>query len=126
MRTSQGIPFGGRAILYNPDSFQDSEEVIIYSREEFRRTYRALHNHVNDIFLMDRSLTGDDNRRLMGHWHWIMKRIHIINSEADSFLSVRPSQGYLDTYFNNPVKITEEEMLESLSELSEESKKVLM
>ncbi len=58
-------------------NLQDREEVIIYSREEFKRTYRAMHNHVNDIFLMDHHLSRDDNIKLMGHWHWIMERIHI-------------------------------------------------
>ncbi|HOI39444.1 MAG TPA: hypothetical protein PL168_01830 [Methanobacterium sp.] len=77
MRTSQGILFGDRARLYDSESFQDREEVIIYSREEFKRTYRAMHNHVNDIFLMDHHLSRDDNIKLMGHWHWIMERIHI-------------------------------------------------
>ncbi|HOI39443.1 MAG TPA: hypothetical protein PL168_01825 [Methanobacterium sp.] len=45
--------------------------------------------------------------------------------DLDSFLSFRPSQSHLDTYLNSPVRITEDEMLDSLSELSEESGKVL-
>lgn len=124
MRTSQAVPLMEKARIYDSESFRDREEVIIYPREEFKRTYRAIHNHVNDIFLMNH-LSNDDNRKLMGHWHRIMERIHIINLDLDSFLSFRPSQGYLDTYLNFPVRIVEDEMLDSLSELSEEPEKVL-
>jgi hypothetical protein len=125
MRVSQGIPLGMKAMLYDSDSFHDREEVIIYSKEEFRRTYVAMHNQVHDIFLMDQLQDQEDNRKLIGHWYWIMEKIHIINSELDSFLSVKPTQSYLDTYLDNPVKIREDDVLESLGEHSKESRKAL-
>jgi hypothetical protein len=76
MRVSQGMPVGAKAKLYDPDSFHDREEVIIYSREEFKRTYVAMHNQVHDIFLMERLWDQEDNKKLMGQWYWIMGKIH--------------------------------------------------
>ncbi|HHT19466.1 MAG TPA: hypothetical protein GXZ72_07900 [Methanobacterium sp.] len=123
MRVSQGIPVGAKAKLYDPDSFHDREEVIIYSREEFKRTYVAMHNQVHDIFLMERLWDQEDNKKLMGQWYWIMGKIHIINSELDSFLSAKPSQSYLDAYLHSPIKKREDNGLGSLIKLASESRK---
>lgn len=120
MRVSHGIPFGAKAMLYDPDSFQDHEEVIIYQREEFKRVYGIMHDYVKDIFLMDYRLGRDDTRKLMGHWPWIMERINIINLELDSLLGEKPSQAYLDTYLYNTIGNSEKEMVESLSRISKE------
>lgn len=124
MRVSQGIPLGAKSVLFDPDSFQDREEVIIYSRKEFKRTYRAMHNQVRDILLMDHLRDQEDTKKLMGYWYWIMKRVHIINSDLDSFLSFKPTQSYLDTYLQSSVKIREDDILEYLGELWREPEKI--
>jgi hypothetical protein len=125
MKVSQGIPFGAKAMLYDPDSFQDHEEVIIYQREEFKRVYEIMHDYMKDIFLMDHLLDRDDTRRLINHWAWIMERINIINLEMNSLLGETQSQTYLDTYLSNPVGKRVEEIAESLSIISEESEEEL-
>jgi len=52
-----------------------------------------------------------------------MGKIHIINSELDSFLSAKPSQSYLDAYLHSPIKKREDNGLGSLIKLASESRK---
>lgn len=125
MRISQGIPLGARTVLYDPYSFQDHEEVIIYQREEFRRTYRIMQGYLDDIFQVSHGVDRDDPNGLMGYWAWIMERINIINMELDSLIVEKPSQGYLDTYLYITVDVAEEEVLESLDWISGEYREVL-
>lgn len=116
MRASQGMPFGAKAIAYHPELFKKNEEVILFERNEFKRTFTTIHEYLNDIFLKDYSLWGDINSdSLAGYWPWIMERIHIINLSLELFLVESPCQSYLDTYIHNPVKASEEELVESLS-----------
>jgi hypothetical protein len=35
MRVSEGVPKGRFAELYNPEMFQEHEEVIVFTRDEF-------------------------------------------------------------------------------------------
>lgn len=71
MRASQGIPHGPKARLYYPELFQDHEEVIVYEREEFRRTFTNLRNNIRDIFWMDISLKSDkEYYQACGHYSW--------------------------------------------------------
>jgi hypothetical protein len=44
MRASQGVLSGMKVMPYNPEMFQEYEEVIIYPREEFERNFRAIKN----------------------------------------------------------------------------------
>jgi hypothetical protein len=39
MRLSQGVPCGRKLELYNPELFNKQEEVIIFVRDKFNRTY---------------------------------------------------------------------------------------
>ena len=36
MRMSQGVPQGRFAELYNPEMFTEQDEVIVFTREEFK------------------------------------------------------------------------------------------
>lgn len=121
MRASQGIPHGPKARPYHPELFQNHEEVIVYEREEFKRNFKAMRNSIGDIFLMYLGLDVENDFMLLGQWPRIMERIHIINLELNSFFSEKPVQCCLDTYMHNPVKDTEQQLVESLSNQSIES-----
>ncbi|OPX57687.1 MAG: hypothetical protein A4E25_02062 [Methanobacterium sp. PtaB.Bin024] len=115
MRASQAVPFGAMAILYHPKLFSQHEEVIIYERDEFRRTFSSIRNCIQEIFLKNHQLNQQQNRRrLMGEWIWIMKQVHIINNDLEDFFTETPCQGYMDTYMHNLVESTEEGIMESL------------
>jgi len=115
LRASQAVPFGAKAILYHPKLFSDHEEVIIYERDEFRRTFSSIRDYIQEIFLKNHQLEQQQNsRRLMGEWFWIMERVHIINNNLEDFFTQTPCQGYMDTYIHNPVESVKEGASESL------------
>jgi hypothetical protein len=114
MKVSQAVPFGAKAMLYHPELFNSHEEVIIYERNEFRRTFNSIRNNIKDIILKDHQLKEQESCRVMGQWFWTMDRIHIINSTLDSFFTETPCQSYLDAYIPSPVVTVEEEVAESL------------
>ena len=49
MRISEGVPNGRIAELYNPEMFQELEEVIVFAREEFNRIYRSIQEQIDYI-----------------------------------------------------------------------------
>ena len=115
MRASQAVPFGAKVILYHPELFSEHEEVIIYERDEFRRTFNNIRDSVQEIIIKNQQQEQQQNsRRLMGEWMWIMERIHLINNNLEDFFTETPCQGYLDTYIHNSGESEEGELLESL------------
>lgn len=42
MRVSEGILRGRKVQLYHPELFSDHEEVVIYTRDAFRRNYLSI------------------------------------------------------------------------------------
>ena len=108
MRASQAMPFGAKAILYRPKLFSDHEEVIIYERDEFRRTFNNIRDCIQEIILKNHQLEQQQNSRgLMGEWIWIMERIHLIDNNLEDFFTDNSCQGFLDTYIPNPVESEE-------------------
>jgi hypothetical protein len=63
MRVSEGVPNGRFAELYNPEMFQEREEVIVFTREEFNRFYTSMQDqidYINEIDLyLDRMKNGN-------------------------------------------------------------------
>lgn len=62
MRVSEGVPNGRIAELSHPEMFQEHEEVIVFTRNEFNRFYNSMIEQINyvnnmDLFL-DRSEDG--------------------------------------------------------------------
>ena len=54
MRVSEGIPRGRIAELYNTEMFQEREEVIVFTREEFCRFYNSMQEqieYINNIYM---------------------------------------------------------------------------
>lgn len=58
MRVSEGVPRGRIAELYNPDMFQEREEVIVFTRDEFSRFYNSMHEQIDYINGIDLCLNG--------------------------------------------------------------------
>ena len=105
MRVSEGVPIGQFAELYNPEMFQEHEEVIVFTREEFNSFYNSMLDeieYINRIYLF---LDRNQEWKLIGYWPKIMERISILNLNMDSLLK-QPEQCYLDSSIFNPVKST--------------------
>ena len=49
MRVSEGVPRGRIVELYNPGLFQEREEVIVFTRDEFSRTYTSMREQIDYI-----------------------------------------------------------------------------
>ena len=47
MRMNEGVPKGRIAELYTPDMFQEHEEVIVFTREEFNRFYTSMMDQID-------------------------------------------------------------------------------
>jgi len=107
MRFSKGTTKGRFAEITNPDVFNEQEEVIVFTREEFGWMYRSILNqvdYVNDIAL---KLDPNDTWKLMGYWPKIMERVHIIDKNMDMLLTEKPQQAYLDAFLygtTTPIK----------------------
>lgn len=95
---SQGVPCGRKVELYNPELFDEHEEVVIFTREEFNRTYESIMEHMNFINLRDIGLDRTEDWKLLGYWPEIMEHIHIIGLNVNTIFDEKPVQSYLDTY----------------------------
>jgi hypothetical protein len=61
MRVSEGVPNGRIAELYSPEMFQEREEVIVFTREEFNRTFTSMWEQIDYINKVDCILIGVKN-----------------------------------------------------------------
>ncbi len=91
-------------ILYDPELFQEHEEVIVFTRDELNRRIRSIIDeieYVNKIYLnLDRS----EEWKLIGIWPKIMQSVHHIDLNMDLIFKKEPLQSYLDTYIYDDVK----------------------
>jgi hypothetical protein len=103
MRVSEGVPKGRIAELYNPEMFEEHEEVIVFTREEFNRFYTFMQDQIDYINKIDLYLDRREKWKLIGYWPKIMERLCILDVNMDSILKKEPSlQCYLDaSLFNN-------------------------
>ncbi|MBZ2167039.1 hypothetical protein [Methanobacterium spitsbergense] len=107
MRVSEGIPNGRIAELSNPEMFQDHEEVIVFTRNEFNRFYTSMMEQINYINKIDLYLDRNEDWKLIGYWPKLMEKVHIIDVNMESILTKEPSlQTYLDASIYNTVKTT--------------------
>jgi len=121
MRVSQGVPCGRKIELYHPELLNDHEEVIIYTRDEFRRTFSLMQEQMDFIIKLDMRLKMKDDYHLWGGWPVIMERVHILGSGLNSFYSDKLSQAYLDTYLHEEVRAEEDNTVKSVVKEAEES-----
>jgi len=99
MRVSEGEPRGRFTELYNQGIFQEHEEVIVFTRQEFNRIYTSIQEQIDYINRTDLHLDWSQDWKLIGYWPKIMERVHILDANMDSIFKKDPLQCYLDTYF---------------------------
>ena len=68
MRVSEAVPNGRIAELYNPELFQEHEEVIIFAREDFNRTYNSIIEQIEYINKISVHLDDGEDWKLLGYW----------------------------------------------------------
>jgi hypothetical protein len=107
MKVSQGVLCGRRVQLYHPELFKEHEEVIIFTREEFRRIYESMVQQIEHITRLDMSLDRSEAWKMLGVWPKIMERAHLLNLNLESILINKPLQAYLDTYVYDNTELPE-------------------
>lgn len=117
MRLSQGVLCGRRIELYNPEFFEEHEEVIIFSREEFRRMYQSMAVQINHLHRLDMGLDRGEGWKLMGFWPKFMECIPILNLNLGGVFNNKPLQTYLDSYIYDDTDIIEKTAINSLNEI---------
>jgi len=117
MRLSQGVLCGRRIKLYNPEFFEEHEEVIIFTREEFRRMYQSMDVQINHLHRLDMGLDRGEEWKLMGIWPKFMEYIHILTLNLESIFNNKPLQTYLDSYIYDGVDIIEKTTIKSLNKV---------
>jgi hypothetical protein len=104
MRVSEGVPEGRIAEVYHPELFQEHEEVIVFTREEFSRAYISIKSQLDYIVKVDLHLDRSEDWKLMGYWPRIMRSVHRIDRDMDLIFKKEPLQSYLDAYLHEPVE----------------------
>ena len=104
MRVSEGVPNGRIAELYNSEMFQEREEVIVFTRNEFNRFYTSMREQIEYINEIDLYFDRSEEWKLIGYWPKILERVHILDVNMDSLLKEEPLQCYLDASLYNTIK----------------------
>ncbi len=117
MRVSEGVPSGRIAELYNPKMFQEHEEVIIFTREEFNWTYTNIQEQIEYTNKIYFHLNKSEEWKLLGHWPKILERINIIDVNMNQFFEYKPVQCYLDAYLYNMIKNSQKKHVASPKEV---------
>jgi hypothetical protein len=114
MRVSEGVPRGRIAELYNPEMFQEHEEVIVFTKEEFNRFYTSMQDQINYINRIDLFLDRGEDWKLIGYWPKIMEKVNILDVNMDSLLEKEPSlQCYLDASLYSTIQSSNKKVIVS-------------
>nr|WP_319372891.1 hypothetical protein [uncultured Methanobacterium sp.] len=116
MRVSQGVLYGRKVQLYHPELFKEQEEVIIFTREEFRRMYESMILQINHITQLDMALDRNKEWSVIGLWPKIMDGVRLLDLNLETIFSNKPLQTYLDTYVYDNTELPEI-VTESLNDL---------
>ena len=102
MRVSEGVPRGRIAELYNPEMFQEREEVIVFTRDEFSRIYTSMKEQIDHINNIDLFFDRSEDWKLIGYWPKVLASVYLLDRNLDSLLEKEPLECYLDAcLFNN-------------------------
>jgi hypothetical protein len=104
MRVCEGVLDGRIAELYNPEMLQEHEEVIVFTREEFNRTYTSIWKQIDYINKIDLHLDRSEEWKLIGYWPKIMQNVHRIDMNMDLIFKKEPIQSYLDAYLYDNIQ----------------------
>ena len=116
MRMSEGAPRGRIAELYHPEMFQEHEEVIVFTRDEFNRIYTSMRDQIDYINKTDLHLDRNEEWKLIGYWPKIMQSVHRIDVNMDLMFKKEPLQSYLDAYLYNNIKSSQKNVAVSQKE----------
>ena len=122
MRISEGVPNGRIAEVYNPVLFQEHEEVIVFAREEFNRTYSSIREQIDYINKVDMHLDRVEEWKLLDYWTKILERINILDINMNLMFKEEPVQCYLDTYLHNAVRSSKNHVAVSARKVPIQSK----
>jgi hypothetical protein len=106
MRVSEAVPNGRIAELYNPEMFQEHEEVIVFARDEFNRFYTSMRRQIDYINEIDLYFDRSEEWKLIGYWPKILEKVHILDVNIDSLLKTEPIKSYLDASLYNTMRST--------------------
>lgn len=113
MRFSEGVPNGRMVELNKSELFQEHEEVIVFNREEFSRTYISIMERIDTITKIGLHLDSSEEWKLIGYWPKIMQNVHRIDLNMDLLFKKEPTQSYLDAYLSTsaqtPQKVSVDE-----------------
>ena len=85
--------------------FQEHEEVIVFTREEFNRFYNSMQQQIDYINEIDLFLDRSEEWKLIGYWPKIMEKVNILDINRDSILKKEPlQQTCLDVSIYNNIK----------------------
>lgn len=104
MRVSLGVPRGRNVELFNADLFQEHEEVIVFTREDFYRTYTSMREQIDYINKKGIIIEIGGDWKLLGCWPNIMKKIHLLDLHMNLIFEKEPLQSYLDAYLFNTIQ----------------------
>lgn len=107
MRVSQGVLCGRKIQLYHPELFKEHEEVIIFTREEFRRMYESMILQINHITQQDMALDRSKEWSVIGLWPKIMDGVRLLDLNLETIFNNKPLQTYLDTYVCDNTELPE-------------------
>ena len=103
MRVSEGVPFGRIAELYNPEKFEEHENVIVFTRDDINRRCTSIMKEIDYINKIDLHLDRSEEWKLIGYWPKIMQSVHNIDMNMDLIFKQGPIQSYLDAYLYTDV-----------------------
>jgi hypothetical protein len=104
MRVCEGVLDGRIAELYNPEMLQEHEEVIVFTREEFNRTYTSIWKQIDYINKIDLHLDRSEEWKLIGYWPKIMQNVHRMDMNMDLIFKKELIQSYLDAYLYDNIQ----------------------
>ncbi len=118
MRVSEGVPNGRIAELYNPEMFQEHEEVVVFTRNEFNRFYTSMRQQIDYINKIDLYFDRSEEWKLIGYWPKILEKVHILEVNMDSLLKEEPLQCYLDASLYNTIQSSDKTVAVSKRKVS--------
>ena len=118
MRVTEAVPNGRIAELYNSEMFNEHEEVIVFAREDFNRTYSSIREQSDYINKVNMHLDRVEEWKLLGYWTKILERINILNINMNSMFKEEPVQFLLDSYLYDTIRSSEKKVSVAANKVS--------
>lgn len=116
MRISEGVPNGRIAELYNPEMFQEREEVILFNRKDFNHLYSSMREQIDFINKTDLHLDRSEEWKLIGYWPKILQRVCMLDMYMNLIFEKKTVQSYLDAYLYNTIPSYQKDVTVSKNE----------